>query len=102
MPTLDERIKKEQEKLEQLKRQKRARQQRDKKKERKTDTRRKILTGAILLDIFPQFQVLKPQKNNAENIIEFAPLANFLICLAEKKEWVAQLEKEAKKRGNEK
>ncbi|MCL2108681.1 MAG: hypothetical protein FWH20_04970 [Oscillospiraceae bacterium] len=85
MLTLDERIKRDTEKLEQLKRQKRAQIQREKQKARAVDTRRKIIAGAILLDIFPQFTELQPKKNNAENYIEFAPLVDFLTCLADKK-----------------
>jgi hypothetical protein len=98
MLSLDERIKKEQEKLEQLKNQKRSQIQREKQKQRAIDTRRKIIAGAILLDIFPKFQTLRPMKNNEENNIEFAPLANFLKCLADKKEFVGQLEREASAR----
>jgi len=93
--TLDERIAREKQKLEQLQRQKRAQEQREKQKTRAVDTRRKIIAGAILLDIFPQFAGLQPQKNNAENNVEFAPLAQFLLCLADKKDLVAQLEREA-------
>jgi len=78
MATLDERIARETEKLEKLKRQKRAKDQREQQKQRAVDTRRKIIAGAILLDIFPQFQSLQPKKNNEENYIEFAPLAEFL------------------------
>jgi hypothetical protein len=85
MSTLDERIKRETEKLEQLKRQKKAQENREKQKSRAIDTRRKIVAGAIVLDIFPQFQALQPKKNNAENYIEFEPLANFLKEIASKK-----------------
>jgi hypothetical protein len=85
MPTLDERIAKEQQKLDQLKRQKRAREQREKKIARAIDTRRKIIAGAIVLDIFPQFQSLQPKRNNEENYIEFEPLAKLLKDLRDGK-----------------
>ncbi len=83
MATLDERIKKEKEKLKQLKRQKRTFEQREKQKQRAVDTRRKIIAGAILLDIFPQFMELQPKRNNEENFTEFAPLADFLKRMKE-------------------
>jgi hypothetical protein len=95
LATLDERIARETIKLEQLKRQKRAQKAREKEKIRATETRRKIILGGIVIKYFPQFEELQPQKTNEENLIEFAPLSNFLKCLAEKKEWILQLEKEA-------
>ena len=97
MPTLDERIAKEVEKLEQLKRQKRAHEAREKKKERAADTRQKIVAGAILLDIFPEYKNLVPQRNNADNNKEFEPLARFLSALAVRKDLVAQLQAEAQR-----
>ena len=96
MGTLDERIARDAEKLQKLKRQKQAQLQRERQKERAIDTRRKIIAGAILLDVFPRFHQLQPQKNNAENHKEFAPLANFLKCLADNKVWVLRLEIQAK------
>ena len=98
MATLDEQIKKTTEKLEKLKRQDNARKKREQEKQRAIDTRRKIIAGAILIDVFPQFGSLQPQKNNEQNYIEFAPLANFLKCIADDKELVARLEELAKKK----
>lgn len=98
--TLDERIKRETEKLEQLKQQKRSLEAREKEKERATDTRRKIIAGAILLDVFPQFQILEPKRKKAENLKEFSPLANFLKNIADNKELTAQLEKNTEQKTN--
>ena len=98
MPTLDERIQKETEKLEQLKRQKRAMEQREKKKERAIDTRRKIINGGLLEAYFPEFAAFTPKYTKEENEAEFAPLAHFLSALAADKETVARLEAEASRR----
>ncbi|MCL2638918.1 MAG: hypothetical protein FWD48_11195 [Oscillospiraceae bacterium] len=96
--SLDERIKRDTQKLEQLKAQKRAQEAREKQKERAVDTRLKIIAGGTFLAHFPQFKTLKPQKTNAENLKEFEPLADFFACLAEKKPWVSQLEAEARQK----
>jgi hypothetical protein len=98
LATLDERIARETIKLEQLKRQKRAQEAREKQKERATETRRKIILGGIVIKYFPQFEELQPQKTNEENNKEFESFANFLACLAEKKDLVAQLKKEAREK----
>jgi O-phosphoseryl-tRNA(Cys) synthetase len=95
MATLDERIKKEEEKLRQLKNQKRSQEAREKKKARALDARQKIIAGAIFLDVFPEFKKLQPKKNNEENKIEYAPLANFLLTLRADNELVARLKAEA-------
>jgi len=91
MDKLNEKITKKAEELEQLKRQKRAKQMRAQKEARKEDTRRKIVIGGLVLKYFPQLEQLNPQRNNAENDIEFSPLANFLSVLASDKELVSQL-----------
>jgi hypothetical protein len=78
---LNDDIAKSVERTEQLKRQKKAVEAREKQRERATDTRRKIISGAILLDVFPQFNALQPQRSNAENSAAFAPLAHFLLNL---------------------
>jgi hypothetical protein len=98
MASFDERIEQQQKKLEQLKRQKKAKQQREAQKSRAIDTRRKIIAGAIVLDIFPKFATLQPKRNNEENNTEFEFFANFFKCLVDKKDWVAQLEREAQAR----
>ena len=95
MPSLEERIKKEREKLDQLIQQQKGKEAREIDKQRKLDDRRKYIVGGDFLKIFPQFKSLQPKRKRAEEYIEFAPLAYFLICLSEKKDWVAQLEKEA-------
>ena len=96
--TLNERIEKETLKLEQLKRQKRAMEQRGKKQERKVETRQKIIIGGIVVKYFPQLLTLQPKRTNEENDIEYTPLANFLSCLADKKDLVKQLEQEARQK----
>ena len=83
MLTLAEQIKRDEEKLEQKKRRRRAQIQKEKEKSEAVNTRRKIIAGAILLDIFPQFQTLTPQRTNAETYKEFAPLAEFLKSIKE-------------------
>jgi len=98
MDKLNEKISKKAEELEQLKRQKRAKQMRTQKEARKEDTRRKIVIGGLVLKYFPQLEQLHPQRNNAENDIEFSPLANFLSVLASDKELVAELKAKAQEK----
>jgi len=98
MDKLNEKITKKAEELEQLKRQKRAKQMRAQKEARKEDTRRKIVIGGIVLKYFPELEKLHPQRNNAENDIEFSPLANFLSVLASDKNLVAELKAKAQEK----
>jgi len=100
MPTLDERIARETQKLEQLKRQKKAQEAREKKNKRKIDTRRQIIIGGIVAKYFPEVLKFEPKYNNAENYIEFAPLANFLSVLNAQKDFVTQLKELAKQKAN--
>jgi hypothetical protein len=96
--SLDERIAKEKQKLKQLENEKRAKEAREKHKQKKIDDRRKIIAGAILLNYFPNYKTLNPTGSNAECEKEFAPLADFLACLAENKAWVSQLEIQAQQK----
>jgi hypothetical protein len=89
-------IEKTTEKLEQLKRQKRDKEQREKLKQRKEETREKIIIGGIVKKYFSQLQKFKPQKTNAENDVEYAPLAAFCSALAADKETMARLEEQAR------
>jgi hypothetical protein len=59
--------------------------QRETKKSRAIDTRRKIIAGAIVLDIFPKFATLEPRRNNEENNKEFEFFANFFKSLSNNK-----------------
>jgi hypothetical protein len=100
MPTMDKLtadIAKTAEKLDQLKRQKRDKETRERKKQDKLETRKKILIGATVLPYFPQLHRFKPQKNNAENNVEYAELAAFCSALAADKQTMARLEEEARR-----
>lgn len=95
MPTLDERIALEREKLEQLQRRKRAQGQHEKECRRKDNERRKYIIGAMISQYFPEVENFQPRRTNAENDVEFAPLANFLSQLAADREYVTQLKERA-------
>lgn len=92
---LNENIAKTSEKLEQLKRRKKAQEQREQKKARAEDTRRKIIIGGIVLKYFPELAEFHPQRNNADNNLEFAPLANFLAVLAGDKDLISRIKTQA-------
>jgi len=55
------------------------------------DTRRLIILGGLLGDYFPEFLRFQPQATEAENQVEFAPVAGFLASLAGDKEYVNRL-----------
>ncbi len=100
MPTMDKLtadIEKTKEKLDQLKRQKRDKEAREVQRRRKEETRRKIIVGAVVMAYFPKLETLQPQRTNAENDIEYAPLAAFCSALAADKETMARLEEEARR-----
>ena len=79
---INEKLNKEKEKTRQLENQKRVLESREKEARRKLDTRQKIIAGGILLDVFPKYKRLQPQRNQTDNNKEFAPLAHFLLALA--------------------
>ena len=95
MEMIDQRIKNEMEKLEQLERRKRLQDSKKRKIKQKNDERRIFIVGKILLDIFPEFLELHPQKSIEMNEHEFAPLKNFLSVLAADKELVSCLKAKA-------
>ena len=95
---LNAKISKNEEERKQLKAQKYALVQKEKEEARAIDTRRKIVIGGLVLKYFPQLEQLHPQRNNAENDIEFSPLANFLSVLASDKELVARLKAQAQEK----
>jgi len=91
MPTLDERIAKELEKLEQLKRQKRAQKAREKKRLHAISKDRWVIVGKIVETHFPQVLKLHPYRTEAENKSEFAPLEAFFSELASEGKTVCRL-----------
>jgi hypothetical protein len=98
MPTLDERIKKEMEKLEQLKRQKRAVIARENKQAQAIETRQKILAGEALLTVFPEFKEIIPKRTAAENQEAYKPMYYFLHELVTDKEYVSRCKTEAERK----
>ena len=95
LPTLDERIKKETEKLELLKRQRRAMIARENKITRAIEKRQNELTGEAFLAAFPEYRELRPQRTTVENQQEFEPLYYFLHELSADKEYVTRCKAEA-------
>ena len=95
MATLEERLARKREETKKLELQLKAKESREKSKERKNDTRRQIIIGGIVVKYFPEVLMFEPKHNNAENNIEFAPLADFLSVLAADKELVARLKQES-------
>lgn len=90
-----EMTKKEEEHLRQLKNQKRLTDASNKQKARNTDSRRKFIVGAMLLDMFPEYKQLQPQKSKKEDAIEFEPLIKFFSTVANNKELIKTLELES-------
>ena len=76
----------------QAKRRQQLQDNRDKEAQRKLDTRRKIIIGAIFAEIFPYVRQFQPRRTQAENTIEFAPLRELLVMIAEDKDYIAQLQ----------
>lgn len=98
MPQTDsDRLQKIRERKAQLEKQERAIVAREKEKVRKLETRRKIIIGGIAEKYIPEFQKLEPKKTNAENDIEFAPVAKFFAKLVRDKkllDWFMEDESE--------
>ncbi len=69
---------------------------REKAVQRKTDTRRKIIIGGIVLKYLPEFQKLEPKRTDKENEVVFAPVADFFFKLTRDKkllEWLKETDK---------
>ena len=79
---IDERIAKSQERTAQLKGQKKEQEIRERKQQEAINTRRKIIAGGIVEKYLPEVLELQPQRTDAENEIEFAPLGKILSVLA--------------------
>lgn len=93
---VDEEKAKTAKKIMQLQNQKNALEKRQGKQERKIDDRRKIIIGGLVSKYFPEVLQFNPQGSNADNNIEFAPLANFLYALANDKQLVEQIKEKAR------
>ncbi|MDE6760389.1 MAG: hypothetical protein K2J90_06830 [Lachnospiraceae bacterium] len=81
--------------LEQLEHRKQLQDSKKRKAEKKNDERRIFIVGKILLDVFPEFLNLHPQKSAEENEVEFIPLKDFLSALAADKSLVRCLKAKA-------
>ena len=91
MPTINERIAKEREKLDQLMRRKRAQEAREKKRRDAINKDRRNIIGRYFEEYFPSLLQLHPHRTEAENKIEFASLIEFLSALASDEKIVCQL-----------
>jgi len=91
MNTVDERIAHEMEKLEQLKRIKRAHDIRMKKQQDALNTRRKMIVGTLVEKYFPEVLQYQPRKSNAATDEEFTPVENFLMLLADDKQYISHI-----------
>jgi len=92
---INKRLEERQKETQQLENRKRVLESQQKAAQRKVENARKYRVGGIFLEYFPEFKQLEPKRTNALDYIEFAPLANFLSCLAAKADWVAQLKEES-------
>lgn len=81
--------------LEQLEHRKRLQDSKQRKAKKKNDDRRIFIVGKILLDVFPEFLNLHPQKSAEEDEAEFTPLKKFLSVLAADKGLVKCLKAKA-------
>lgn len=90
MLTLDEQIKKTEEKVAQLKQQRRIQIKKEKDIRRKKDQRRNYIIGELVSKYFPGVLSLEPG-TKAENAVTFAPLESFLSALAANRECIDQI-----------
>ena len=82
-----------QQKFDQLNHQRQLQINRDMNKQRKTDTRRKIIIGGIIIKYFPELLDYQPRRTEAENYIEFERLETFVSILANDKCYIEQLKR---------
>ncbi len=96
MLTLDERLKRSQERTKRLEAEKREKDQRAASAKRKQDAVRHRLIGELIAAHFPEVSQYQPKRTKAENKAEFAELDAVLSLLAEDKEYVSRLVEQAR------
>ena len=82
MSNVSNQIKEAQERAEQLRRQRIREENRESARQRKIDTRRKIVIGAIMIKHFPDIINFEPKLRQADTNLEFFELEEFISTVA--------------------
>lgn len=91
MLAINEQIARDLDRLAQLKRQKGKQDQFEKSLVLDVDTRRQIIIGGMVADVFPEVSRFQPLSTEADNEVEFARFGAFLALLAGDIEYVERL-----------